>query len=150
MANLYNQLDRPIQDKDIKYLNKDFTSFKTQLEQFAQVYFPTTFNDFSDAQPGQVFVEMAAYVGDVLSFYLDTQLKEHFLTTAQETENIYEAAYLLGYTPRVSVPASALLDIYQLLPAVGASYVPDFNYALNVKKDSTLGEVDGGGFFVSR
>jgi hypothetical protein len=139
MANLYNQLDRPIQDKDIKYLNRDFTTFKTQLEQFAQVYFPNTFNDFSDAQPGQVFVEMAAYVGDVLSFYLDTQLKEHFLTTAQETENIYEAAYLLGYKPRVSVPSTAMVDLYQLVPSVGGSYVPDFNYAININERTTLG-----------
>ena len=139
MANLYNQLDRPVQDKNIKYLNKDFTSFKDQLTQFAQVYFPNTFNDFSDAQPGQVFVEMAAYVGDVLSFYLDTQLKEHFLTTAQETENIYEAAYLLGYVPKVSIPAVATLDIYQLLPAIGASYSPDFSYAIDIKKNSRFG-----------
>jgi hypothetical protein len=139
MANLYNQLDRPVQDKDIKYLNKDFTSFKTQLEQFAQVYFPTTFNDFSDAQPGQVFVEMAAYVGDVLSFYMDTQLREHFLTTAQETENIYEAAYLLGYTPRISTPSTAAVNLYQLLPTVGVSYTPNFNYALSILKGSTFG-----------
>ena len=138
MANLYNQLDRPVQDKDIKYLNKDFTSFKTQLEQFAQVYFPNTFSDFSDAQPGQVFVEMASYVGDVLSFYLDTQLKEHFLTTAQETENIYEAAYLLGYTPRISTPSSAEVDLYQLLPTSGSNYAPDFEYALTLEKDSTF------------
>jgi hypothetical protein len=136
MANFYNQLDRPVQDKDINYLNKDFTSFKTQLEQFAQVYFPNTFNDFTDSQPGQVFVEMAAYVGDVLGFYLDTQLKEHFLTTAEETENIYEAAYLLGYTPRVSVPSTAQLDMYQLIPAIGSDYVPDFRYAIKVKEGS--------------
>ena len=148
MADLYNQLDRPVQDKDIKYLNKDFTSFKNQLEEFAQVYFPNTFNDFSEAQPGQVFVEMASYVGDVLSFYLDTQLKEHFLTTAQETENIYEAAYLLGYVPRVSVPAVAMLDIYQLIPAVGASYSPDFNYAMNVKMGSSFGGGDAGEFLL--
>ena len=142
MANLYNQLDRPVQDKDIKYLNKDFTSFKTQLEQFAQVYFPNTFNDFSDSQPGQVFVEMASYVGDVLSFYLDTQLKEHFLTTAQETENIYEAAYLLGYTPRVSVPSVASVDLFQLLPATGGSYSPDFGYAVSIKGGSSFGGED--------
>jgi hypothetical protein len=85
---------------------------------------------------------MAAYVGDVLSFYLDTQLKEHFLTTAQETENIYEAAYLLGYTPRVSVPSAAVIDLYQLLPAVGSTYTPDFNYGMKIKKNSTF---KGGG-----
>ena len=142
MANLYNQLDRPVQDKDIRYLNKDFTSFKSQLETFAQVYFPNTFNDFSDAQPGQVFVEMAAYVGDVLSFYLDTQLKEHFLTTAQETENIYEASYLLGYTPKISLPSTAMLDLYQLLPAVGVSYTPDYDYTLVLEKGSAFGSGD--------
>ena len=140
MANLYNQLDRPVQDKDIKYLNKDFTSFKNQLEEFAQVYFPNTFSDFSDAQPGQVFVEMASYVGDVLSFYLDTQLKEHFLTTAQETENIYEASYLLGYRPKISTPSTAVVDLYQLLPASGSEYNPDFNYGLTLEKDSTFGD----------
>ena len=147
MANLYNQLDRPVQDKNIKYLNKDFTSFKTQLEQFTQVYFPTTFSDFSDAQPGQVFIEMAAYVGDVLSFYLDTQLKEHFLTTAQETENIYEASYLLGYVPRVSVPSTALLDLYQLLP-VTPGFQPNFDYAIKIKENSSF-SAEGGKFLLT-
>lgn len=138
MSDLYNQLDRPSQDKEIRYLNKDFTSFKSQLEEFAKVYFPNSFNDFSESSPGQVFIEMSAYVGDVLSFYLDTQLKEHFLTTAEETENIFESAYLLGYKPNISAPSTAIVDLYQLVPSSGSNYDPDFRYAITLKENSSF------------
>ncbi len=75
-------------DKNISYLNKDFTSFKTALQQYAKTYFPTTYNDFSEATPGNLFIEMASYVGDVMSFYLDTQTQENFLLYAKEKENL--------------------------------------------------------------
>ena len=72
----YNKISNKIQDKDVKYLNKDFQSFKDQLVEFAQTYYPNTYNDFSEGSPGMMFMEMVSYVGDVLSFYTDTQLRE--------------------------------------------------------------------------
>ena len=53
---------------DVKYLNKDFTSFKSDLIEYAKSYYPTAYNDFSQPSPGSMFIEMASYVGDVLSF----------------------------------------------------------------------------------
>ena len=67
------------QDRDIKYVGRDFTDFKTQLVDYAKNYFPNTYNDFSPTSPGMMFIEMAAYVGDVLSFYQDIQLQETYL-----------------------------------------------------------------------
>ena len=61
-------------EKEIRYLNKTFNDFKAQLTDFAESYFPDTFNDFSDSSPGVMFMEMASYVGDVLSYYQNTQL----------------------------------------------------------------------------
>ena len=63
-------------------------TFKDNLLDFTQIYFPNNFNDFSEGNPGMMFLEMAAYVGDVLSFYTDTQLRESFLLLAQEEENL--------------------------------------------------------------
>ena len=63
----YSKVSNKKQEKDLKYLNKDFSSFKEQLIEFAQVYYPETYNDFSEGSPGMMFLEMAAYVGDVLS-----------------------------------------------------------------------------------
>ena len=62
--------------RDIQYLNKDFGTLKNTLVNYAKTYFPKTYKDFSDASPGMMFIEMAAYVGDVLSYYTDYQFKE--------------------------------------------------------------------------
>ena len=67
-------------DRDVKYLNRDFSDFRQKLIDFSQTYFPNTYNDFSPTSPGMMFMEMAAYVGDVMSFYLDNQLQENFIT----------------------------------------------------------------------
>ena len=107
----YNKVSNKTQDKDVKYLNKDFNSYKNQLMEFAEVYFPNSFNDFSEGNPGIMFLEMAAYVGDVLSFYTDTQLRESFLTLAQEKENLYNLAYAMGYKPKVTSAAAVDLNV---------------------------------------
>ena len=111
-------------------MDGDYNSFKNQLMEFAEVYFPNNFNDFSEGNPGMMFLEMASHVGDVLSFYTETQLKESFLTTAQEKENLYNLAYAMGYKPKVTSAASVDLDIFQLVPSklTNGSYIPDYNY----------------------
>ena len=80
----YNKINNTNKEKEVNYLAKDFNSFKNRLTEFDQSYFPNNFNDFSEGNPGMMFLEMAAYVGDVLSFYTDTQIQETFLNLAQE------------------------------------------------------------------
>lgn len=121
-------------NKDIKYLNKDFNSFREALIEYAKTYYPTAYNDFSTSSPGTMFIEMASYVGDVLSFYLDNQLQETFLEYAKQTNNLYSLAYMFGYRPKVTSAAVVNLDVYQEIPAVGANYEPDFNYAMTIQE----------------
>jgi len=130
--------------KDISYINKDFSSFKNSLVQYAKNYFPTTYTDFSDANPGNMFIEMASYVGDVLSFYIDKQVQENFLMFAQEKENLISLAYALGYRPRVTSTATVFLDVYQQVPAIinGGVASPDYNYCLIVDKETKVRSSD--------
>jgi hypothetical protein len=116
------------EDKNISYLNKDFGAFKTTLQQYAKTYFPTTYNDFSEATPGNMFIEMASYVGDVMSFYLDTQVQENFLLYAKEKENLYAQAYVMGYRPKASYASNTTVDVYQLVPSItnGSVTTPDY------------------------
>jgi hypothetical protein len=146
----YNKVSNKTQDKDVKYLNKDFNSYKNQLMEFAQVYFPNSFNDFSEGNPGMMFLEMAAYVGDVLSFYTDTQLRESFLTLAQEKENLYNMAYAMGYKPKVTTAASTDLEIFQLIPALGSdsNYAPDYTFALKIDEASSFKSTEGPIFYI--
>ena len=147
----YSKVSNKTQDKDVKYLNKDFNSYKNQLMEFAEVYFPNNFNDFSEGNPGMMFLEMAAYVGDVLSFYTDTQLRESFLTLAQEKENLYNLAYAMGYKPKATSAASVDLEIFQLVPALNISnnFAPDYNYALKIDENSSFKSTEGPIFYIN-
>ena len=147
----YSKVSNKTQDKDVKYLNKDFNSYKNQLMEFTEVYFPDNFNDFSEGNPGMMFLEMAAYVGDVLSFYTDTQLRESFLSLAQEKENLYNMAYAMGYKPKVTAASNVDLDIFQLVPSKLSNeiYNPDYNYALKVSKNSVFNSTEGPKFYLN-
>ena len=125
-------------NKDIRYLNKDFSTFKEALLEYAKAYYPNSYNDFSTSSPGTMFIDMAAYVGDVLAFYLDNQTQETFLEYAKQPSNLYNLAYMLGYRPKVTSAAIVNLDVYQQLPASGSSYAPDFNYALTVQDGAQI------------
>jgi len=117
--------------KQVNYLNKDFSDFRDNLIEFAKVYFPNTYNDFNESSPGMMFIEMAAYVGDVLSYYIDSQFRESLLAYAEEKRNVYNIAQSFGYKPNVTSPSSVVLDVFQTVPALNEK--PDERYALNVK-----------------
>lgn len=122
--------------KDIRYLNKDFDQFRANLIEFTKQYFPNTYNDFNESSPGMMFMEMASYVGDVLSYYTDNQLKESMLSIAADRGNISGLAASVGYKVKNKIPANVDLDVFQLLPAKteGSAKVPDWSYALTIKE----------------
>jgi hypothetical protein len=128
------------QDKNINYLNKEFGDFKNSLINYAKTYFPNTYNDFSPSSPGMMFIEMASYIGDVMSFYLDNQFQENLLIYAKEKENMMAMAYTLGYRPKASYASSTEVNIYQLLPASGSSgnLAPNYTYALVFPENTVL------------
>jgi hypothetical protein len=126
--------------KTVQYLNKDFDSLKAQLINFAQTYYPNTYNDFNEASPGMMLIEMASYVGDVLSFYIDNQIQENFLQFAKQRKNLLAQAYTFGYQPKVTKAASVVLSVYQIVPSTIASgqYEPDLNYALILEEGGKI------------
>jgi len=147
----FSKTSNTVRDKDIKYLNKTFNDFKSQLVEFSKVYFPETHNDFSDASPGMMFMEMAAYVGDVLSYYQNTQLQENFLLLAKEKENLFNLAYSLGYRPKVTNTATVDLELLHLVPANPLDNdLPDMKYALNIQEGSTFTSTEGAEFILDQ
>ncbi len=122
--------------RDIKYLNKDFSAFRDNLIEYAKTYFPKTYSDFNESSPGMMFIEMAAYLGDVLSYYTDDSLKESMMLYAEDKSNVLALAQYLGYKPKVTSPALVKLSVYQLVPATGTGLTvqPDSDYYLRIKE----------------
>ena len=127
--------------KNIKYLNKDFSTLNQQLVEYAKTYYPNTYTDFTPSSPGMMFMEMASYVGDVLSFYLDNQIQENFMQFARQDANLFNLAYMMGYKPKVTNVSTVEIDFYQQVPSIlsGSVYIPDFSYALQLPAGSQVG-----------
>ena len=137
--------------KDINYLNRDFASLRQQLIDFTKQYYPQSYKDFSESSPGQIFIEQAAYVGDVLSYYTDQQFFESFLQFAQDRRNIINGAKSLGYKPKVSSASSTMVDVFQLLPSTRSKdnvYSPDERYCLILKPFTQLTSLSGVNFII--
>ena len=131
--------------KDIKYLNKDFSQFRGNLIEFAKTYFPKTYSDFNESSPGMMFIEMASYVGDSLSYYVDDTLKESLMVHADDIENVIALSQYLGYKPKVSSPSVTTLSVYQLVPSIGsgADNTFDSTYFLRIKEGMRCESTNG-------
>ena len=144
--------------KDVNYVNRDFTSLKSQLIDFTKQYYPLNYRDFSESSPGQIFIEQAAYVGDILSYYTDQQFKESFIQFSTDRRNLINQAQYLGYKPKVSSASSATVEIFQLVPSkriqsvtntsVTSEYVPDETYCLILKPFTTLNSLSNVQFII--
>lgn len=129
--------------REIKYVNRDFNDFRGQLIEYTKNYFPNTYNDFSPTSPGMLFIEMASYVGDILSFYQDSQLQETFLTYAKDPKNLYSLAYMMGYRPITTGVSTVGIDVEQIIQADSSNnYFPSWSQAAIIPENLTITSTD--------
>ena len=126
--------------KEVRFLNKTFPEFRQSLIDFAKVYFPNTHTDFNETSPGMMFIEMAAFVGDVLSYYIDTQFRESLVNFAEEDESIINIAQAFGFRPKPATAAFTIADVFQLVPAQesDSNFSPDSRFFLKLAANSVF------------
>lgn len=136
--------------RNISYLNRDFTNIRDRLINFSQTYFPNTYTDFDPNSPGMMFMEQAAYVSDVLSFYLDNQVQETYLQYARQNSNIFDLAYMFGYKPKLTGLATTNIDFFQLVPSknVNGTQTPDYDYSLYIPGITNIKSQTGASFSI--
>lgn len=94
----------------IDYTSRDYASLREDLIKSVQARIPAwTGNDPSDF--GLAVVESFAYLGDLLSYYIDRAANEAFLSTATQRQNVVNIAGTLGYTPSLGRSAFVRLNV---------------------------------------
>ena len=129
--------DKEYQLSNINYLNKDFSSLKSSLIEYAKTYFPNSYRDFNETSPGMMLLEMSAYVGDVLSFYIDNQYKEMLLPLAEERRNVINLANMLGYKVSPVAPSYTDITVTQTIGVNNTNInkiIPDYSQTLTIDK----------------
>ena len=117
-----------IKNSNVNYLGRDFNDLKNSLVNYTKSYFPNTYKDFNETSPGMMLIEMSAYVGDELNFYVDQQYREMLLPLAEERKNILTLAKSQGYKVNPIAPAYVNLTVKTTINALGNGN-PDFTDA---------------------
>lgn len=121
------------------YLARDFDGFRRVLLDYARQYYPDKIQDFSESSVGGLFLDMAAYVGDNMSFYLDHLYGELNPDTVVETSNIERILRNAG-VPIVGASSSVVsLDFYVEVPVLNDGTLrPDPTLIPSIKAGSTF------------
>jgi len=129
--------------------SRDFNSIKNDLVEYAKRYYPTTFKDFNDASFGALMLDTTAYVGDILSFYLDHQANESFLSTAIEYDNVIKLARQYGYKFKARAASNGIISCFILCPANTNGVGPDTRYLPVLRAGSTFNSNSGATFMLT-
>ena len=122
----------------INYTSRDFASIKGDLLNYAQKYYPEAFRDFNESSFGSLMVDMVSYVGDMLSFYVDYQANESFLSTAVESENVIKLSKALGYKFRPNAASHGEASFFISVPAQTNITSPDLASAPILKRGTSV------------
>ena len=134
----------PTRKTPIRYTSRDFGSIKEDLVRYAKRYYPETYRDFNEASFGSLMLDTVAYVGDVLSFYLDYQVNESFLDSSAELSNIVRLSKQLGYKYRGAPAATGVASFYAIIPANETGLGPNSDALPILKAGSTMSSAKGG------
>ena len=133
----------------VDYTSRDFNSIKQDLENLARVHYPETYRDFSENTFGSFVLDSVAYVGDMLSYYLDYQVNESFLETALEYDNVRRIAKNYGYKFRPRPAAYGLATFYVIVAATTTGLGPDSKYIPVLKTGSEIASSTGATFVLT-
>lgn len=127
----------------IKYTSRDYVSIKNDLVEYAKRYYSDSFKDFNDASFGALMLDTVAYVGDILSFYVDYQANESFLDTALEPNNILRHGRAIGYKHQRNFSSTGIISLYIMVPSDSFGTAPDLDYMPFLKKGSEFTSTEG-------
>jgi len=133
----------PKKKPSINYTSRDFNSIRSDLESYVKRYYPDNYKDFTEASFGSLMLDTVSYIGDMLSFYVDYQTNESFLSTAMEFNNVLKLSGELGYKYRPYPSSFGTCNFYVTVPAESNSPAPDDNYKPVLKKGSTFNSTAG-------
>ena len=99
-------------ERNRTFLAKDFESLRSELLTYARTYYPDKIKDFSEASMGGLLLDMASFVGDTLTYYLDHQFTELNPLTSVERKNILLHLRNAGVRIVGASPAAVNTKIY--------------------------------------
>ena len=142
-------MTKKFKDPSIKYTSRDFNTIREDLIEHAKRYYPDTFRDFNEASFGALMVDAVAYIGDMLSFYLDYNVNESFLDTAYQFKNVVRHGRILGYKYEGRPSTYGKVALFIQVPASQTGIGPDLPSIPILKRGSRFSSQNGLNFVLT-
>ena len=133
-----------------QFSNENFTDFRSELLQYANLYYKDNIVDFSEVSLGGMLLDFAAIVGDSLVYYAEQQFNELDYTTATDPDNIVKHLQRANIKNSKASPSS--VDVSFTIEVERDPNSPDYDLKplsqeLPVIKSGTILISDSGIFF---
>lgn len=95
----------------VDYMARDYDSLLRSMRAMIPARLPEWTEYESEADFGNVLLQLFAHMGDILSYYQDRVASESFLGTARTRRSVIQHLRLIGYRLATAAPASATLTL---------------------------------------
>lgn len=133
--------------RDLSYTERDYEGLKNQLQSLAEKYFPSTFRNFSEYSIETMLMEMVAYTGDVVNFYLDDRFRQNFIQHSNDLESVFRLAKSRGYKPNTVSVSYGEVTVSQLVGALNEE--PDLDDCVRIASGATFSDNSSNIIFTS-
>jgi len=91
-------------------------------------------------------VDTVAYIGDILSFYLDYQANESFLASANEYNNVIKHGKALGFKADAVPSSYGVVTLFVRVPAATSGFGVDSNYVPILRRGTVFSSTNGSSY----
>lgn len=97
--------------KEADFQSYDFETLRKSMVDYLRLYYPETFNDYTESSEFVALLDLMAFMGQGLAFRTDLNTRENFLDTAERRDSVTKLAKLVGYTPKRNLNSHGFLKV---------------------------------------
>ena len=92
----------------------DYETLRKSFIDYLQLYYPETFNDYTESSEFIALLDIIAFMGQGLAFRNDLNARENFIDTAERRDSVIKLANLVSYTPKRNIAGQGYLKVTSL------------------------------------
>ena len=89
----------------------DYETLRKTFIDYLRLYYPETFNDYTESSEYIALLDVIAFMGQGLAFRDDLNARENFIDTAERRDSVIKLANLVSYTPKRNIAGQGWLKV---------------------------------------
>jgi hypothetical protein len=100
--------------READFRSYDYETLRKSFIDYLRVYYPETFNDYTESSEFIALLDIIAFMGQGLAFRNDLNSRENFIDTAERRDSVVKLANLVSYTPKRNLTAQGYLKVVSI------------------------------------